>query len=59
MEKLADLAEETKGSGNDVPLGDEDMSDEAMEGLEDHMEDEEEEEEKKSRKKKASKKKGK
>ena len=58
MEKLADLAEETKGSGNDVPLGDEDMSDEAMEGLEDHMEDEEEEE-KKSRKKKASKKKGK
>lgn len=59
MEKLADLAEETKGSGSDVPLGDEDMSDEAMEGLEDHMEEEEEEEEKKPRKKKAPKKKGK
>lgn len=53
MEKLADLAEETNGSGNDVPLGDEDMSDEAIEGLEDHIEDEEEEEEEPAKKKKS------
>ena len=62
MEKLADLAEETKGSGSDVPMGDEDMSDEAMEELEGHLdddEDDEEEEKKKPRKKKVIKKKGK
>ena len=59
MEKLADLSEETKGSGNDVPMSDEDMSDEAMEDLEGHLEEDDEEEEKKPRKKKATKKKGK
>ena len=51
MEKLADLAEETKGSSSDVPLGDEDLSDDAMYDLEDHMEEEEEEEEPKKKKK--------
>lgn len=33
MEKLANLSEEKKGKAADVPLADEDMSDEAMEEL--------------------------
>jgi hypothetical protein len=52
MEKLADLSEETNGSPSDIPMGDEDLSDDAMEGLEDHLEEDEEEEEEKPKKKK-------
>jgi hypothetical protein len=33
MDKLADLSEEQKGKASDVPMEDEDMSDEAMDEL--------------------------